>query len=301
MGYDAKVLADSLSPEGVRLTTFQVRYPHAIHKDVMTHRMLSRNFQSFRAFPPEKVIEEIIVDPFVPEVFDTRVKGMGQGEAHPDQDRAREIWNQHIDHSITMAKWMIETGLAKAQVNFVLQDLTWITGIISATDWDNFWALRLDTDEDGKPMARPEVFKIVSMIREAYDAGEPRQLDVGQWHMPLVDNYESQWCWEDDDPLEWNFYKKVSVGRCARVSYLTHDGKRENHKDIELHNRLLKSGHMSPFEHVATPLTYWTEQKNPGINPATTYSGNFRGWHQYRKDIPYESNFGEMKKRLSNV
>jgi hypothetical protein len=95
------------------------------------------------------------------------------------------------------------------------------------------------------------------------------------------------------DDIEWSStwsstyerLRKISVGRCARVSYLTHDGKRDQQADIDLHDRLLTSGHWSPFEHVAEALAV------PPVNPGPEYlpahpgcSGNFRtGWRQYRK------------------
>lgn len=305
MGYDAKVLADSLSPEGVRLTTVQATYPHAVHKDLLTHCALARNSRSFRATPPEVLLEEIRNDPFLPEVFGHRVKGMGQrnepieGQEAIDQELARALWMEHLESALRTAECYLDPALdiAKQQINFILQDFCWITTIFTATEWDNFWALRADVI-DPMAMPRPEVFKIANMMKGVYDGSIPEHLEVDQWHMPLVDRYESQWCWEDDDTLEWNYWKKVSVGRCARVSYLTHDGKRDHQRDVELHDRLLRNGHMSPFEHVATPLTYWTERKDPGINPASTFSGKFRGWHQFRKDIPYEWDFGKMRKSI---
>ena len=73
---------------------------------------------------------------------------------------------------------------------------------------------------------------------------------------------------------------KISVARCARVSYLTHDGKRDYAKDLELYDRLLDggaNGHWSPFEHVATPAADAAER-----------SGNFVGWEQFRKRFPQE-------------
>lgn len=48
---------------------------------------------------------------------------------------------------------------------------------------------------------------------------------------------------------------KIASARCARVSYLSFDGTSSYEKDIELHNRLLDSGHMSPFEHCARAMT----------------------------------------------
>jgi hypothetical protein len=294
--YLAKMLADSVSPDGVRLTTLEVEYPHAIHKDIMTHRMFSRNFQSFRAYPPEKVVANIAVDPFVPESFDYRVTGMGQGKAVGSLEamKANAIWTNHVENSLQTAESMMKLGLAKAQINFVLQDLTWIRGIITATEWDNFWDLRLATHpETGKPMARPEVYKIASMMKRTYDDSQPQKLDYDEWHTPLADGIP-----EDVDDLEraWEILKAVSTGRCARVSYLTHDGVRDPMKDVGLHDGLAGDKHMSPFEHVARPIPITGPKYVDEINSTTRKStgntvlgpdwrANFYGWHQYRSDM----------------
>lgn len=300
--YEAKVLADSVSPDGVRLTTLEVEYPHAIHKDMMTHRMFSRNFQSFRACPPEKVIERILADPFTPDAFRKREKGMGEGDSRFDQLRAVSAWNGHIEHSIETARKMIAMDLAKAQVNFVLQDLTSIRGIITATEWDNFWDLRMALDpETGRPMARPEVYKIAAMMNKAYLLSQPKLIGYDQWHVPLTD-VNDNWC-EDCAPEncfgcegDWDKLKKLSTGRCARVSYLTHDGTRSYQKDIELHDSLKADKHMSPFEHVARPIEItghmWVDEVDASTRKSTgakvrgaDWRDNFYGWHSYRMDV----------------
>lgn len=292
--YEAKVLADSISPDGVRITTLEVEYPHAIHKDIMTHCMLSRNFQSFRAFPPAKVIEKIERDPFRPEVFEGYVKGMGQGDAIAEQERANGLWDDHIEHSLNVARLMLGMGLAKAQVNFVLQDLTSIRGIITATEWDNFYDLRLATNpETGKPLARPEVYKIASMMHAVHQASQPVELGRDQWHVPLTNPAATP-----DELSEggWDRLKKMSTGRCARVSYLTHTGVRDASKDIELHDGLRTDKHMSPFEHVARPIVItgpkWlaevdeTSRKSTGaLVRGRDWRGKLYGWHPYRLDI----------------
>jgi len=301
--YRAKILADSLSPDGVRLTTMEVEYPHAIHKDLMTHRMFSRNFQSFRGFPPEKVIENIQDDPFIPESFDLRIAGMGQGEAHPDQQVAWDIWDRHIECRVATAKDMTALNLAKAQVNFVLQDLTWITGIISATEWDNFWKLRLALDPNtGDPLARPEVYNIALLMLTAYESSEPRQLEYGQWHVPLI-SADEPFPKFANDRVRWDFLKAVSTGRCARTSYVTHHGLRDPGADIGLHEKLKSDTHMSPFEHVARPfgLDEWfaiaeiqdhidkylaiPRKDRERMQRQLEFHANFRGWHQYRLDV----------------
>jgi hypothetical protein len=215
--FQANVLADSVSPAGVRLTTLEVEYPHAVHKDIMTHRMLSRNFQSFRAFPPEKVIENILADPFIPE-WGKRTTGMGQAGLLKDQAEATRLWMLHVANCIEAARRFIKLDVAKQQTNFVLQDLTWIRGIITATEWDNFFALRAFAPEGAKP--RPEV-------------------------------------------------------------------ERDQLADVGLAETLMSNGHVSPFEHQATALNLFYTDEIP-------YKGNFRGWHQQRKEIPNESNFAEI-------
>ena len=56
MPYSARILLDSLSPSGARLTTMEVRYPRFIHSEMMTHRVFSRNAASSRAIPIKKMI-----------------------------------------------------------------------------------------------------------------------------------------------------------------------------------------------------------------------------------------------------
>jgi hypothetical protein len=97
----------------------------------------------------------------------------------------------------------------------------------------------------------------------------PTYIGAGGWHLPLVD--------ERDAELDTETKKKLSTARCARVSYMTHDGKRDPALDIELHDGLLANGHMSPLEHPAMALS------------DAERIGNFRGWVQYRKMIPGEA------------
>jgi hypothetical protein len=72
----------------------------------------------------------------------------------------------------------------------------------------------------------------------------------------------------------------LALSRCkvCQGSYLTHEGKRERRSRPCSGNKASGSGHMSPFEHPATPM-----------DTATEYYGNFKGWMQYRKLIPGES------------
>lgn len=74
---------------------------------------------------------------------------------------------------------------------------------------------------------------------------------------------------------------KIAVAKAARVSYTVvgEEDKTPNYEnDIKLHDRLRESGHMSPFEHCAKVM----ESNESG------WSGNFYGFHQYRKMLAGE-------------
>jgi hypothetical protein len=101
---------------------------------------------------------------------------------------------------------------------------------------------------------------------DAMNKSEPKTLFPGEWHIPYGDQLEVpaiQSLMNKDtdveDPRYWdvfnNFKIKIASARCARLSYMTQDGKIDYQKDIELHDRLLTSGHMSPFEHCARMMT----------------------------------------------
>ena len=267
--YDAKIVADSRSPSGARLTTFEVTLPRIVLAEFNTHRALSRNSASSRAIPVAKSIQQVIDDPFIPETFARNQPGMQGDSALEDSESARAVWVKACDDAVCHAQELERLGLHKALANRILEPFKWQTIIVSATEWDNFFALRTDAN------AQAEIRKPAQMMLNLYENHEPMEIKSEWWHLPLLSVYE----YADAIDGNWNFWKKVSVARCARVSYLTHDGKRSFHKDVELHDSLLENGHLSPFEHVATP----TRVSMP--------PSNFVGWRQYRKEIAYEDNY----------
>ena len=115
---------------------------------------------------------------------------------------------------------------------------------------------------------------------QAMKSSRPVELQPGDWHLPYVSITDATHCTADDLP-------KISTARCARVSYLTHDGIRDLSQDIKLHDKLLTSGHMSPFEHVACVEKFtWADFNDDNAE----HAGNLRRpWAQYRKMIPHEA------------
>ena len=66
MTISAKVIADSITPWGQRVTTFELEVHRYVLAEQNTHRLLSRNAQSSRAVPVERMIELIKEDTAMP-------------------------------------------------------------------------------------------------------------------------------------------------------------------------------------------------------------------------------------------
>ena len=264
MSYSAKILADSLAPSGVRLTTFELTYPRFVHAELMTHRQFSRNAASSRAIPIEKMIERVEKDPAIPRYWGKNRPGMKATEELSGTwaKIAYETWLDGAKSAVRTAKLLYGTGLHKEVVNRVLEPFSWITVIVTATDYDNFFNQRVHPD------AQPEIRWVAESMQLLLKNSIPKNVAAGEWHMPLVHNYE-----KESYPPET--LRKVSVARAARVSYLTHEGKCDIKKDLELYDKLVNASppHLSPFEHVAMALL--TKER----------SGNLVGWKQLRKVI----------------
>jgi thymidylate synthase ThyX len=264
-GFNARVLADSISPAGIRLTTLEVRFPRFILSEVNTHRTFSRNSSSSRAVPTSKMIERVLQNPAMPVEWGVNKAGMSASETLTPQqaEEAKAEWLRARDSAVHHVRNLQKFNVHKQIINRVLEPFMWHTVIISATEWDNFFSLRLAEN------AQPEIRIAAQHMRAAIDASKPTPVATGAWHLPLVQ--------DDERSMPIEELKKVSAARCARVSYLTHDGKRDIEKDIELCQRLLSDRHMSPFEHVATPID------------DVDFHANFRGWRQMRKELEEQS------------
>lgn len=289
MAYEAKIILDSISPEGWRLTTFELTYPRFVHSELLTHRVFSRNSSSSRAIPIEKMIARVMNDPVLPVWWGKNQPGMQAEEELQgnDKSQAQTYWLEARDNAVDIAVAMVGKGVHKQIVNRILEPWMWITVILSGTDFGNFFSLRCDK------AAQPEIKKIAEMACELYyESPPPRMFDFGEWHMPYLpdfDHLSKRKILAERDGKIFDL-REISAARCARVSYLTHDGVRDLSKDKELFDRLIGPGHFSPLEHVAMPEARL--RRGAG--------GNFMGWTQFRKSFPGENrdifNYVEWKK-----
>lgn len=317
MSYHAEVLADSISPAGHRLTTMLWTFPRFILAEVNTHKLISKCSASSREIPVEKRIKAVRENPFAPDAFGKNRRGMQATENLEDEqaEEARKDWMLATEDAIFRAEKLATRGVHKQHANRLLELYSWHTAILSGTDWDNLFALRCHPD------AQPEFRKIAELARDVRRASQPQELKEGEWHLPFIDRK-----YGDDDFMDcygkWDLTgslcsemlgfhpSMISAARCARVSYLTHDGTRNRDQDVILYDRLTKSGHMSPLEHPARPMTEreleqfetWVIETDPDqlaqgyeFKFIGSYLGNFNGWVQLRKTVPGERVFGRAE------
>jgi thymidylate synthase ThyX len=280
MAIEAKIILDSISSDGVRLTSFSLKYPKFILAELNTHRNFSRSTASSRAIPVKRILEEVKNDPVLPVFWGKNKTGMqAEEELDPVSKTMAQIdWLDARDAVIKYVEHLIEVGLHKQTANRLLEPWFYTRTIVTATEWDNFWNLRCHKN------AQPEMRTLAELMRAEYQKSKPKRLLHDEWHLPyLTDNeIDSLRLTKNTKFDDTQLMIKCSVARCARVSYMNHDGtKPDEAKDIELFERLLKQGHMSAFEHVATPA-----KTGPYL-----FVGNFKGWTQYRKMIPNEAVF----------
>ena len=279
MTITAKVIADSIAND-IRLTTLELEYPRFIHSEFMTHRMFSINASSSRAIPVNKMIEKVRNDPAMPIHWGRNQKGMQADEELNifDKEQAIQDWRYGALRAVDVAIRISELEIHKQIVNRLTEPFQHIKVIVTATEWDNFFKLRLHPD------AQPEIQELARCIRKAMDYYTPIELERGEWHLPYV-------VAEDCVKTTTDNLVKLSVARCARVSYLNHDNENPDiDKDIALADKLLQAGHMSPFEHQATPMKRyawfdenWVDGTTHMTRDGVFWSGNFRGWIMYRK------------------
>lgn len=277
----AKIIADSISKDGHRLTTFELVYPRYIHAELMTHRVFSRNAASSRAIPIAKMIDLVLEDTVMP-IWTSEQKGM-QGSRINNGGRIgllNKAWLQGATHAVETAAELRQLGAHKQNANRVLEPYQHIKVIVTATNYHNWFKLRYHKDAQG------EIAELAkSMAAELY-TNTPTETPTGAWHLPYVDSVTATACIAYADKLNRlagnkdihpnDIAKQVSASCCAQVSYRVLNTSIE--KAIDIYSKLVGGEplHASPFEHQAKPCAVGTEQ------------GNLTGWAQYRREIENE-------------
>lgn len=307
-GASARVIADNITEDGHRLTTFEATCWRPVLAEQNTHCVLSRNSASSRAIPVTKILDRYDSDFAHPLVWPSEIPGMQGGPPLEGDDllAAQKLWNDLrwtvSDKIRDYVKDHQDIRLHKSMLNRWLEPGLWQTQIISATQWDGYFWQRCHKD------AEPHIRAMAEAICEAREASTPEKLRSDEWHLPywgstggtLSDWSEARSLVADgkmdlpgnslDQVIE--IAKRCSVARCARVSYLTQNGTRDLHEDLNLYARLTSNRvgsadppHASPLEHIARP---WAENQQHVVLPNGVTMGplpklgKFVGWLQLR-------------------
>ena len=247
-----KIIADTMW-EGSRITTLMGRIPKVLNAQLNTHGRLAISAESSRAIPVEKVIEQVMEDPYIPSKFTKNCRGMVSSEAI-DFGLGEDAWLRARDSAVGHVRAMAELGIHKEIANRLLVPWQWQTVLITATEWDNFFHLRCHKDAQGG------MRDFACAVRDAIYRSTPVH---SLWHTPFVEKTDDY----DRDAM-------ISANRCKRVSYARIDSMLPGEEEFLGAEEMIRLGHMGPFEHQADYLE--------------GYEGKFIEWVQFRKNIHME-------------
>lgn len=298
-----KVIQDSLSPAGDRLVTFEIETYRYIWAEVMTHRQLSRNAQSSRAVPSKTVLK--VNEDFVrPIVYGKNKAGMSSTEEFNELDSAKiqKVWDAAANYAFAASLQLNELGLHKQWANRITEPFSKIKAVVSATEWSNFFWLRIDPEA-----AQPEIVDLAAKMQKAMQDSIPLQLKEGELHVPYVerevgfdlsDEIRYYISGQDGGELSKEEALRISASCCCQVSYRKLDD--SFNKAMEIWDKLFSGPkpHMSPAEHQAIVLgskkASIIQRVFPSFLPegishidreGNLWSGNFKGFIQHRKII----------------
>lgn len=288
----AKVLADSISPEGNRILTIESEYPRFIHAQTLKHRMHSVNTSSSRAVPTKRWVEMVRNNSAMPVKFGKNQSGMVSGE---EQDRGlcESLWHEAAESAIKHAMAFADAGVHKEITNRIIEPFMVIKEVRTATEWNNLFHLRIADDAQG------EINLWARAVYDAINQSTPQELKHGEWHLPYIKtvrkNNTLQYYSLDGNSLTLEEAKAISASCCAQVSYRRLNTTPE--KALDIYSRLMPEDgnlHATPFEHQATPLDPTEYQKRLKFSEEIgdiipLFKGNLRGWFQHRKEFANEN------------
>lgn len=151
---------------------------------------------------------------------------------------------------------------------------------------NNIWEANTDHENGGtilewlqhnKGQSDIHMMFLAEVIYDARNESIPKKLNEGEWHIPYGDDMDftklvvlgidrqllsqkeniDDYYNNEDEAIVDSLRNKISVARCARLSYQTLGDNPviDYDADLKLYDILAKSGHFSPFEHVAKVMT----------------------------------------------
>jgi hypothetical protein len=271
-----RVLAATYNPvSNTKMISFLVDFPTVLLAELRTHRIISDldneplyaynakvlndfnlSANSARAIPANKYLQKILDNPFIP-IWTGKQAGMsGSVVTEQQKEEATYLWLEHLQSDIVdtgtaqYVEDLIELGIHKQNANRLLSPYAYTTCILSGTEWDNFWSLRI------APEAQPEFKEIAIMLKELYDNADWKE---SKYHIPFYDDIVKTYYKELDkignsNEEYVNNVMKVSASMCAKLSYNTQDNEDTLEKHLERANMLIEHKHQEPFSHQAIAM-----------------------------------------------
>ena len=312
----AEFIQGSIAPCGTPIATLVLEYPRAIHAQLLTHRVFSKNSSSSRAVPIKIAIKQIQENP-VNFIWTENKSGMS-GDVITEPSKLKQI-TDIVSQLFKVTRIAVsqlafsesEGGLNVHKQNAArfLEPFQNIRVVLTSTEWENWDWLRVDS------AAQPEIERLAKLMLEARESGEYMELTEGDWHVPFIvrkvnpDNGELTYHHpETDAELTVQEAIELSMSICAQTSF-----RKEDYSDKKTENVISKlftgnKVHASPSEHQATPIpqkldnigfvkqnghfvpyldtSAWPEGVTHIDRKGNLWSANFKHWIQNRQLIP---------------
>lgn len=256
------------------LATFLIEVPLWVWYELLTHKRLARNASSARAESFKRHSEH---GWYMPDTFYSQGNFMQSGDPLPEDIQDELVWfwtnlnsliYQFVDSKVNDLK---DRGYkwSKEQYNRLLPTSKLVRGVVTGTEsaWNAVLNLRLH------PTADKAMQEFAQKVR---DSIAEDNWNHSHYHIPGIDFAAGH---------SFNSSARIAGARLARVSTSAPKSKGQR-SDEELAATLINSGHLSPFEHIAT----WG--KDPLTSAVCTAPGDYWkednwkfGWTNYRAII----------------
>lgn len=310
----ATVVADSITEQGDRLTSMVLSLPHSLLTRLGSYRALSRTTAPGQDSDIISLVSGVLLDGFVPgtslsdqsreswlHARDNAVIAVLNGTIGLDGLSAllrknvesnRKSWGKTALNAELISKeltaYVEQSGLEFSSEALLLEPFMWTTVLVSATDWDNLTALARHTEpKEGDTTLNG----LAAVVRDALDQSSPNLISEGQWHLPFLNDEELTEAREGSKEAQEKLIL-VSVARSGGISVQSDAPSSES--EVEYANLLLRRGHVSAWEHAATPAEQsWGAESIvdglPSWRGGSSLVSNFTGWTQARKMVEGES------------
>lgn len=288
MKISAKIIADTIGNMGnifcSRLTTFEITYPRTILCEVNTHLVLSKNTASSRAIPVKKRSQSVIDNPALPVWIGENQPGMQASKTSPNAEAAKTLLIENSIQQADLAYKLDQLNIHKQIANRVMEPYTWVTQVITGTNWMNFFAQRCSeaADPTFDVLAGLMLIEFINSVPSFSNGNKgeivlhapyaPKEIDIkfdlnpeaqkllidfspkyllhgsadciGSIPCPLKSNQQQEEC------LEMLARMLYSAAACARVSYEKHATDPDPSDQIKfVIEKVIAPGHWSPTQH----------------------------------------------------